>query len=128
MANTILPGYMMPLGAKNLCVFDHSGPASYTQAGVAGAITTGGDVINASDIGMGCFDNFEVDITDPTGQLFAEIQPINAGNGNAIPSVRIIWYSRVTATVGGQAQTANAEVAAATNLTTLTLRCRAWGI
>ena len=128
MANLVLPGYMAQVGGKNVVAFDHSGPSSYSQAGIAGVISSGGDVINASDIGMGCFDTFEADAVDSTGQLFCEVQMIAGNAGNAIPSVRLIWYSRVTATVGGQAQTANSEVAASTNLSTFFLRCRATGV
>lgn len=126
--NTPLAGYPMPLGAKYLTVFDHNGPTSYTQAGIAGVVSSGGDVINALDIGIGGFDVFESDMVDSTGQLYALVIATNGGSGNAVPSVRVVWYSRVTATVGGQAQTANTEVAASTNLSTFVLRCRALGV
>lgn len=128
MANTIVAGYISQLANKLLTVFDHSGPTSYTQAGIAGVISSGGDVINAADVGMGGFDTFETDMIDSTGQLFAIPIMTNGGSGNAVPSVRLVWYSRVTATVGGQAQTAQTEVAATTNLSTFNLRCRAWGV
>lgn len=130
MANTILPGYETPMGAKKLVIFDHFGPASYTQSNSAstGPVTSGGDVINAADLNEGGFDSFEADMTDSTGQLYAYVQLIGGGNGNAVKSVRLIWYSRVTATVGGQAQTAGTQVVASTNLSTIALRCKAWAV
>lgn len=126
--NIVLAGYPTPVGDKNVTIFDHPGPSSYSQAGNSGVVSSGGDVINALDIGMGGFDIFEADTFDSTGQLYAEVILTNGNNGNAIPSVRLLWYSRVTATVGGQAQTANTEVAASTNLSTFFLRCRATSV
>lgn len=114
------------MGAKYLMVFDHSGPSSYTQVGSTGAYSTGGDKINAADLGMGGFDTCEPDAADATGQFIAYAIPLNGGNGNAIPSFVLKWYSLVTATVGGQSQTAGAEVAASTNLSTFNLRVKAW--
>ena len=122
MANTILPGYEMPVGIKKLVVFDHTGPTSYTQFS---SPSTGGDVVNASDLGEGGFDFLDSDMTDVNGQVYVQVQPINGGNGNAIPSVRLIWYSLVTATIGGQSQTANTQIAASTNLSAITIRLRA---
>lgn len=122
MPNTVLPGYEMPVGSKDFIVFDHTGPASYVAFV---SPSTGGDVINASDIGKGGFDFIDSDMTDPLGQVYAQIQPINGGNGNAVPSVRLVWYSLVTATIGGQAQTANTQIVATTNLSAIALRLRA---
>ena len=122
MANTILPGYEMPIGEKVFIVFDHTGPASYV---LFVSPSTGGDAVNASDLGRGGFDFIDSDMTDPLGQVYAQVQPVNGGNGNAIPSVRLIWYSLVTATIGGQAQTANTQIVAGTNLSAIALRLRA---
>ena len=122
MPNTILPGYEMPFGSKKFLVFDHTGPTSYVAFV---SPSTGGDVINAADLGEGGFDFIDSDMTDPAGQVYAQVQPINGGNGNALPSVRIVWYSLVTATIGGQAQTANTQIVAATNLSAIALRLRA---
>lgn len=126
MPNTVLPGYVSPMGAKYLMVFDHAGPSSYTQVGSTGAYSTGGDKINAADLGMGGFDTCEPDATDATGQFIAYAIPLNGGNGNAIPSFVLKWYSLVSASVGGQTQVAGAEVTAATNLSTFNLRVKAW--
>jgi hypothetical protein len=126
MANTILPGYMAPIGDKYWIHFDHNGPASYVQH-VAGTTPTGGDIINASDLGVGGFDNMDT-MMDSTGRFYGIPLPIGGGNGNAVTQVMIVWYSAVTATVGGQAQTAGSEVVAGTNLSTFSLRVEAIAI
>jgi hypothetical protein len=121
--NTILPGYEMQLGDKILLHFDHTGPASYVRL-VAGATPTGGDLINALDLGRGGFDNVDT-MMETTGQLYVQAIPLGGGNGNAIPSVILKWFSAVTATVGGQAQTLGNEVVAGTNLSTFSIRVEA---
>jgi len=123
MANTILPGYEMQLGDKLLIHFDHAGPSSYVQV-VVGATPSGGDKISAADLGRGGFDNVDT-MGDSTGQFYAVVTPLGGGSGNAIPSVILRWYSAVTANLGGQSQTAGAEVAAGTNLSTFSLRVEA---
>ena len=120
--NTVLPGYTMPVGEKYELMFDHTGPTSYTQFS---SPSTGGDVINASDLGFGGFDEVEADMADVSGQFIAYVVPLNGGYGNAVPKVVVVWYSLVTATLGGQSQTAGAQVAASTNLSTFSLRIRA---
>jgi len=125
--NTIIPGYELPIGPKKIVAFDHYGPASYTQFVAAGA---NNDVINAADLGVGGFDYMDSDMADATGQFYAFVLPgngaaANVANNNAVTQMTLIWYSRVTATVGGQAQTAGAQVVAATNLSTFGIRLRA---
>ena len=122
--NTILPGYVARLNNnKYIMHFDRTGPASYVRV-VTGAVPTGGDLLNALDLGMGGFDNLDT-MMDTTGQLYAQIIPLNGGNGNAVPSVILKWFSAVTATVGGQSQTLGTEVAAGTNLSTFSVRVEA---
>ena len=118
MANTILPGYATYVGNKYLVVFDHSGPASYSQSA--------GDVVNAIDLGMGGFDYVETDMYDPTGVVYAEVVPTGGGGGNAIQSFKILWYAVATGTIGGQAQTAGQQIVAGTNLSALNIRVLAW--
>lgn len=115
--NIMLGGYEMPVGVKEMVTFDHYGPTSYAQAN--------GDVINASDLGRGGFDYLQADMTDPTGQAIAYVVPTNGGNGNAIPSVKLIWFALVSATFGGQAQTAGTQIVNGTNLSTFSLRLNA---
>jgi hypothetical protein len=122
--NTILPGYVTPLTHnKYLMHFDRTGPASYTRV-VTGAVPSGGDLLNAADVGMGGFDNVD-SMLDTTGQLYAQPIMLNGGYGNAVPSVILKWFSAVTATVGGQSQTLGNEVAAGTNLSTFSIRVQA---
>lgn len=123
LGNTILPGYEMPLGDKLLLHFDHTGPASYTQV-VTGTTPTGGDTINALDLGRGGFDNLDI-MMDTTGQVYALAIPVAGGVGNAVPSVILKWFSAVTATLGGKSQTAGSEIAAGTNLSTFSVRVQA---
>lgn len=123
MSNRILPGYMAPVGDKYLIHFDHDGPSSYSRVTV-GTTPSGGDIINASDLGVGGFDNLD-GMTDPTGRFYVLAVPIGGGGGNAVTQVMLIWFSNVTATVGGQSQTANTEVAAGTNLSAFSVRVQA---
>jgi hypothetical protein len=123
MANRILPGYMCQIGDKLLIHFDHDGPTSYVQH-VVGTTPTGADIVNASDIGVGGFDNVDA-MMDQTGRLYALVIPIAGGGGNATQQVMLVWYAAVTATIGGQAQTAGSEIVAGTNLSTFSLRIQA---
>lgn len=108
--NSILPGYPMPMGDKYLVVFDHPGPASYSNVSTNAGT---GDVINASDLGLGGFDN--VDVQGPSQDGLAAVvcyTPL-AGVGNATPSVQLRWFTYPAAATTG----ANgAEIANATNL------------
>lgn len=113
MANTILPGYLVQWGDKLVVTFDHAGPASYTQISIA-TPPTGGDAINASDLGVGGFDTVDV-MEDPTGTYFARAIPVYGGNGNAVPKVILQWFVSST----------GAEVAGNTVLSSYTLRLRA---
>ena len=126
MANTNipLPGYPQPVGEKYQEIFDHAGPASYTQFS-PGASPTGGDIINALDLGFGGFDKVDGGY-DSTGQFSIAVIPVGGGNGNAIKSYTLKWTAQVTATLGGQAQTAGSEAVAATNLSTFYTRLTAW--
>jgi len=119
--NKPLPGYPMQLGDKIQQVFDHTGPSSYTQFA---SPTTGGDVIQAADIGVGGFDAMEP-VVDTTGQIIAYPVITLGGYGNAVPKVFIAYWSLVTATVGGQAQTLGTQVVASTDLHTFSFRFKA---
>lgn len=115
-----LPGYEMPVADKLLQAFDRTGPASYTQFA---APATGGDVLTANSGGLnrGGFDKV-IGGVDSTGQIVAYAVPTTGGYANSVPQVTIVYYSLVTATLGGQAQTAGAQIAAATNLSTFSWR------
>jgi hypothetical protein len=113
--NTIVS--TLPVGARYLVTFDHTGPASYNQ--------TTGDVIKAADLGFGGFE-FVNDCVDTTSQFEGLPEMTNGGYGNAIPSVEVSWWNLTTATIGGQSQTLGTEVTAATNLSTFSVRLQAW--
>jgi hypothetical protein len=116
----VLPGYPQPVGAKYQLVFDRTGPTSYVRY-VTGAVPVGGDVLKASALGMGGFDNVD-DTVDTTGQIAALVCMDQGGNGNAVGQVTIKYIAQVTATLGGQSQTANTELAAGTNVSTFSFR------
>jgi len=115
----------MPVGEKLLIVFDRPGPTSYTQW--VAASQTGGDIISlagAGPLNQGGIDYFDADGADTTGQI--QIFPVfpTGGFGNATKSVTLVYYSLVTATLGGVSQTANSQIGAATNLSTFSWRLR----
>jgi len=123
---TLLPGYPQPIGEKYLVAFDRTGPSSYTQYTISTGV--GGDILYAnagSGLNFGGFDRVAVTATDTTGQIQANIVMFYAGYGNALPKVVIKYMSLVSATVGGQSQTAGSEVAASTNLSALSWRFEA---
>lgn len=113
-----LAGYPQPWGTKIVLQFDRTGPTSYATFT---APSTGGDVMNASDIGVGGLERVSLGI-DTTGQIVAYAAANLSGYGNAIPSYIIYYTSLVTATLGGQAQTAGTQIASTTNLSTFSWR------
>ncbi len=116
-----LAGYEMPLGDKLLQVFDRTGPTSYTQFVTP---NTGGDVLSANGLNRGGFDKVIAGV-DTTGQIIAYIVNYLGGNANAVSSVIVVYYALVTATLGGQAQTAGTQIAASTNLAAFSWRFEA---
>ena len=121
LGNKPLPGYPMPLGDKIFHIFDHTGPASYTQFTTP---ATGGDVLKASSLSVGGFTEMKTAI-DTTGQIAAYAVMNLAGYANAVPSVILVYYSLVTATIGGQSQTIGTQIAASTNLSAISWRLNA---
>jgi hypothetical protein len=57
MANIPVQGYPTSIGSKQMMMFDHTGPKSYGNIGTSSGT---GDVINATDLGLGGFDSFEM--------------------------------------------------------------------
>lgn len=121
LGNKPLAGYPQPRGSKYKSIFDHTGPASYTQFT---SPSTGGDVINASDIGAGGIERIALG-TDSLGKISSTVILNLAGYANAVPSVIITYTSLVTATLGGQSQTAGTQIAAATDLSGFSWRAEA---
>jgi hypothetical protein len=112
LGNTILPGYPMPLGEKYLVIFDHTGPKSYTQFS-AGA---GGDIIKASDLGMGGFDSILETTLDTTAVNSVQEIYTLGGFGNAVPQVSLEWFTSAAQT---------AQVTGATDLSAKSVRITA---
>jgi hypothetical protein len=124
LGNKPLPGYPQQVGEKIEIVFDHTGPTSYTQ--FSSTTGLGGDVFQAATSGLniGGFDFVEIS-RDSTGQVGAAVALVNSGTGNSVKSFTIIYTALATATIGGQSQTINTQIVAATNLSTLSWRVRA---
>lgn len=111
-----IDGYPQPYAGVIEAMGTHAGPASYTQV-TPGSPPTGGDTLQASELGLKFFDSVEVQGTDATGEYTA--LPIFSGTNIDLQptSVKLVWI-----TVAG-----GAEVAGATNLSAKTLRIRATG-
>jgi hypothetical protein len=89
----LLPGYPQPIGAKTEVVANIAGPGSYAAIVVA-TPPTGGQLINASDIGLKYIDHVHCSLSD-NGQY--ETLPTRGDSASqAVPSIRLMW--RVAAT------------------------------
>lgn len=92
MANTVLPGYTQPWGAKLIQGFEHAGPVLYAA---------GGETILASDLGIGGFDFVLVPGLSLSGTYYGLVQPLPV---DATPSValgafksfKLLWYVLAT--------------------------------
>lgn len=108
-ANRVLPGYVAPNDAgKYDMVFDHDGPSSYTAGGAA--FTSGGDPINALDLGMSGFESVGVDSVvagsaavtgGPFGAIVCEVKLGTVASGiplgaSALPSLTLFYFQSPT--------------------------------
>ena len=129
-----LEGYPTSHGNQRVSVFPHTGPASYTQvAVVAGTVPcTGGDTVTGlAEAGVGFVDAI-MDAVSDDGAFSVEAIPITASNPSSLNSSalsgiptktwKLRWIARFTGAFGGQNQTVNTEVVAATNLSTICVR------
>jgi hypothetical protein len=96
------------------------GPTSYAQV-VAGVPPSGGDPVSASLLGVNLI-TFIQFAASYTGNFM--VIPIRLADNKWI----LKWVSLVTATVGGQAQTAFTEAVAATNLSAETVKLWIWTV
>jgi hypothetical protein len=124
-------GYATSFGNKRYSVWPHAGPTSYTRVTVtAGTVpATGGDSVPAVQANMSRFDKLEGGQTDD-GAFTVRAIPVTASfPPQGAPSAKYIlqWISNVTATIGGQAQTAGVEAVAGTNLSAEIVRLSAVG-
>lgn len=95
------------VGPKIVVTFDHQGPVSYA---------TGGETVNASDLGVGGFEFIDLENVTPSGTFMVQMQPTAQGTGNATSSFLLIWFT--TTAVGVQ----STQVTNATNLSAQTVR------
>jgi hypothetical protein len=71
MANRILAGYVAPNDSnKYEMLVDHDGPASYVNTGT---FNTSGEQINASDFGLGGFEDIGSDMLSSDGVNVCEV-------------------------------------------------------
>jgi hypothetical protein len=112
-----MAGYPDAWGSTKVCVFIHTGPASYAAVVVASP-PTGGDVVQAAEAGMKTFDFVNGDMTSDDGQFRVEVLSPNgntAGNAcAAVPTKTMLLRWIVVAT--------GVEVAPAVNLAGRTVR------
>lgn len=118
--NRILPGYVTEVGAKYELIVDLDGPASYANGTIG---TTGGQVINALDYGIGGFEVVDPQGLSSDGLNYVQIQLVGqsttgAVSGNAVKSARIYWI----------VQSTNAQVANAINLSGKSIRLQIRGV
>lgn len=126
MANRILAGYVAPNDSnKYEMLVDHDGPASYVNTGT---FNTSGEQINASDFGLGGFEDIGSDMLSSDGVNVCEVvlgatiagatnmQPAPAaGPGGVFQTAVIHWFTGVTR---------QTEVANAVNLAGKYIRLR----
>lgn len=120
--NVFCPGYAMPLSDKIDLVLDHPGPTSYANTAV---FSTSGEVLNASDYGIGGIEM--VAHMDLTGDGLYYVKAVfQDGAGNNLQSAAtgasakyvLHWYVAAT----------NAEVANGTNLNSSFIRLNIRGV
>ena len=107
------------VGPKMLITVDTTGPSSYSP--------TTGQVVNASDLGVGGFE-FPDAGADTTAKFAGQWVLPTAGGGNAVAQAQLHWISLTTGTVGGQSQVAGTDAAAGTNLSTFSIRIQIFAV
>jgi hypothetical protein len=124
-----LNGYPTSIGSERASIMGLAGPTSYTAV-TAGATPSGGQTVGAVAFGLKFLDFIVGGETD-SGRFFVEAIPVTPTQGapanSAGTTYRLRWVSRVTASVGGQAQVAYTEAAASTDLSGETVRLLAIG-
>ena len=133
--NTPLLGYPTKMGNKIREIFDHTGPKSYSNIGTNSGT---GDVINASDFGVGGFEEFIssfggwLEGYSNTGNFIVKIFTSSSGttpsqsalaNGAALSKVVMQWFT--TSTAFGAIST---EVTNTTDLSGESVRLSFWAV
>lgn len=123
-------GFPTSYGNERATIYPHAGPSSYTVVTV-GSLATGGDSTSGAEAGIKVFDKVDGGLTDSGRFLVVGVPKVASGgsttNGRASSTYGLKWISQVTATVGGQAQTAGSEAVATTDLSGETVRLSAYG-
>lgn len=119
MANRFLDGYVMQLADKLEIMVDHDGPAVNTYVGGAG----NGELINASDFGLGGFENIDCPMASSDGLTSAIVSLVGqstsaAIKGNAVTQARIRYFVIAT----------GSEVANNTDLSAKSFRLQIRGV
>lgn len=114
MGNTAVKGYTDVWGKHGAAIYDHTGPASYSQWT---APNTGGEVVTPQPFGLR-----NIDIVIPigftvSGNYFVEAK-MTAGAGGNLTKAILVWFA-VTLPSGVLTLT---QVAASTNLSAETIR------
>jgi hypothetical protein len=112
-----MPGYPTPIGVKIETIVDRDGPANYTGG------TSGTDILNASDVGLGGMELVQADALSQDGLTSAVATLINQSTtsdfmANAVPTARIRYFVIAT----------GVEVANAQNLSSKSFRFQIRGV
>lgn len=109
-----LPDFPSPPGNKNMSIHNVTGPTSYTQV-TPGSPPTGGQTVNASDLGLVSIEWVDVSASDDGTYTCVPIIPSNPNKGAS--SIILLWVTSAT----------GAQVAGAVNLSARTVRLAASG-
>lgn len=100
-------GYPQNFGTKHYLVDEFAGPTSYV---------TGGQTINASDVGMGTFDYFDAGELSYSGTYYFRVQPLPTSPNPStqkpgITQVKVLWIVAATGLEVGPATNLSGEIA-----------------
>jgi hypothetical protein len=114
---TLVPGYMMPFGDKQLLVFDQFGPASYQNVSTNGLT---GQTVHVGDFNVGGVDAILLaSAISASGNYLVRIYQPTALNGASPISFVMRWFNYPAAATTGATGT---EVAQGTNLSAESIR------
>jgi hypothetical protein len=117
--------YPTSWGSSRASIWGTVGPASYTRITVGDAPVANGQVVQAVSFGMKFLDFVVGGLSDDARWLVVAVPQkptVGANQSASATTYTLKWISQVTATVGGQAQTAGVEAANSTDLSSTTVR------
>lgn len=94
----ILPEYPAPPGNKNMVVATITGPNPYAPVVVA-TPPTGGQTINASDLGLVDIETAWGSMSD-NGQFCVRVLP-TSNPARGVPSIKLMWFTAATGAEAG---------------------------